>query len=69
MADDVLLTITLKTVGSEYRADLHAPSGGNGKPDLRLDGISANAIDAVEICLAELQARAADGDEVALRFC
>jgi len=68
MADESLLTITLSRSDGEFRADLHAPSAINQVADLRVHGISPNAIDAIRICLTELQARAADGDEIALRF-
>jgi hypothetical protein len=63
-----LLTITVSKDGEGFRADLQAPSGINNVAALRLDGISASAVGAIETCLAELQSKAADGDEVALRF-
>jgi hypothetical protein len=68
MPDVSLLTIALSKDGDGYRAELHAPSQINGVADLRVRGISPHAVEAIQICLAELQAKAADGDEVALRF-
>jgi hypothetical protein len=68
MADEPLLTITLHKSGDSFQADLEAPSGLNGVADLRLRGIRPSAVEAIEVCLAELQAKAADGDEIALRF-
>jgi hypothetical protein len=68
MADEPLLTITLSKRGDEFRADLQAPSETNGVADLRVHGVHSNAIEAIEICLTELQAMAADNDEIALRF-
>ena len=68
MADEALLTITLSKSGNDFRADLQAPSGVNGVADLRLRGVSPHAVEAIEVCLTELQAKAADGDKIALRF-
>lgn len=68
MPEEPLLTITLSKNANDFHAHLHAPSGINGVADLRLKGISDNAIEAIEACLGQLQARAADGDEIALRF-
>jgi ribosome-associated translation inhibitor RaiA len=68
MAEQPLLTITLSKNGNTFRADLHAPSGMKGVADLRLEGISENAVQAIETCLTELESRAADGDQTALRF-
>jgi len=66
--DEPLLTIHLHKDGDLFRADLEAPSGTNSAADLSLHGINANAVEAIEACLAELQSKAADGDEIALRF-
>jgi hypothetical protein len=63
-----LLTITLSKGADGFRAELQAPSGMNGVADLRLKGISENAVEAIQVCLTELQAKASDGDEIALRF-
>jgi hypothetical protein len=68
MPDEPLLTITLSKSGDDFRADLQAPSGVNGVADLRLRGIKPNAVEAIEYCLDELQSKAADGNEIALRF-
>ena len=68
MPEESMLTIKLSKDKAGFRADLHAPSGKNGVADLRLHGISDDAIEAIETCLAELQSNAADGDEIALRF-
>ena len=67
MADSVL-TITVSKTGTTFRADLQAPSGVNGVADLRLHGINESALEAIQTCLTELESRAADGDEIALRF-
>jgi len=40
----------------------------NGVADLRLHGINESALEAIQTCLTELESRAADGDEIALRF-
>jgi hypothetical protein len=66
--DEPLLTIHLHKDGEGFRADLQAPSRVSTVADLRLQGISPNAVEAIEACLAELQSKAADGDEIALRF-
>ena len=68
MAEEPLLTIALSKSGNDFRADLQAPSGVNGVADLRLRGIGKNAVEAIETCITELEAKAADGDEIALRF-
>jgi hypothetical protein len=68
MPDNSTFTITVSKRGDEFHADLHAESGVNGVADLRLRGIGHSAMEAVEICLTELQAKAADEDEIALRF-
>jgi len=68
MAAKPLLTITLSNDGNIFRADLHAPSNVKGVADLHLDGISEHAVQAIDTCLTELESRAADGDQIALRF-
>jgi hypothetical protein len=68
MAEDALLTITLSKSGDSFRADLQAPSGINGVGDLRLRSVRPDAVEAIEACLEELQSKAADGNEIALRF-
>jgi len=68
MSDAPLLTITLSKRQEDFVADLHAPSGISGVADLKLRGTRPSAVEAIQVCLAELQAKAADGDEVALRF-
>jgi hypothetical protein len=65
---DPLLTITLSKRGDSFAAELRAPSGKAGVADLSVRGISENAVEAIETCVAELESKAADGDEVALRF-
>jgi len=68
LADDPLLTITLSKTDGGFRADLHAPAEKNGVADLRLWQVSPHAVEAIEACLAELEARAAEGHDIALRF-
>ena len=68
MPDQPLLTITVSKQGDEFRAELQAPSPTNGAADFRVLGIGPNAVEAIEVCLAELQSKAADGDEAALRI-
>ena len=68
MANDTVLTITLTKRGDEFYADLVAPSNQSGIADLKLRGIGPSAVEAVEVCLSELEAKGADGDEIALRF-
>ena len=68
MAEDALLTITLSKSGDSFRADLQAPSGVKGVADLYLRCTGPNAIEVMEMCLTELQAKAVDGAEIALRF-
>ena len=68
MPDNPTFTLTVSKRGDEFHADLQAGSGVNGVADLRLRGIGHSAMEAVEICLTELPAMAADGDEIALRF-
>ena len=64
---DPAFTIQVFADGDEFRAELQAPSETIGVADLRLRGISKHAVEAVAICLTELEAKAADGDEIALR--
>jgi hypothetical protein len=68
MPNNPTFTMTVSKRGDEFHADLYAESGVTGVADLRLRGIGHSAMEAVEICLTELQAKAADGDEIALRF-
>jgi hypothetical protein len=68
MSDDPSFTITVSKRPDGYHAELRAVSDRQGVEDLRLRGIGRNALEAVEICLTELNATAADGDEIALRF-
>jgi len=69
MADgDPLLTITLSKRGENFAAELRAPSGKADVAELRVRGTSENAVEAIETCIAELESKAADGDEIALRF-
>jgi len=63
-----ILTIQVYADADGFRAELQAPSRTNAVSDLQVRGISQRAVDAVETCLTELEAKAAEGDEVALRF-
>lgn len=63
-----LFTIQVFADGNGFRAELQAPSDTNGVADLRLRGVSPHAVEAVQICLTELEAKAADGHDIALRF-
>ena len=68
MANGASFTITVLRRPDDFAADLHAPSEIHGVADLRLRGIGNTVREAVEICLTELESKAADGDENALRF-
>jgi hypothetical protein len=68
MPDEPSFTITVSKRADGYQADLRAASVTQGADDLRLRGIGRSPLQAVEVCLTELSAKAADGDEVALRF-
>jgi hypothetical protein len=68
MSDEPMLTIKLSKSGNTFRADLEAPSEVNGVTSLRVHGTNENAIEAIQTCLTELESKAADGDEIALRF-
>ena len=68
MADEPLMTIRVFKAGDSFRAELQAPSEVNGVADLRLRGIGKSAAAAIETCITELEASAADGNEIALRF-
>jgi hypothetical protein len=68
MPDDPTLTITVVRRADEFAANLHAESGMNGVADLRLRGIGRSVSEAVQICVTELESKAADGDKTALRF-
>jgi hypothetical protein len=49
-----MLTINVTKTTEGFRADLQAPSDINGVADLRLRGIGARAVDAIEQCLEQL---------------
>lgn len=68
MTDELSFTITVSKHADGYHADLRAASVTQSGDDLRLRGIGRSALQAVEVCLTELTAKAADGDEDALRF-
>ena len=68
MSEKATLIIMLNKIGDQFRADLHAPSELDGVADLRLHHVGSHAVEVIEACLEELQAKAADGDAIALRF-
>ncbi len=68
MPDESSFTITVTRSGDDFRADLRAESRADGGADLQLRGIGRSAMEAVQVCLTELESKAADGDETALRF-
>ncbi len=68
MPDNPSFIITVVKRGDEFFADLLAQSKGEAVADLRLRGVGPSVRDAVEICLTELESKAADGDDTALRF-
>ncbi len=68
MADLPSFTITVTRRGGEFAADLHAAAAAGGGADLELHGVGRSSMEAVQVCVTELESRAADGDETALRF-
>jgi len=68
MADEPSFTITVTRRGNEFHADLRAQSRATDPAELQLRGIGRSALEAVKVCLTELESKAADGDETALPF-